>query len=406
MKVLFITHRKPKVPGKGDQVRAFQQMKSLLKKGHIVHCLFQEKDEAYLCCAASMVNGDNTEKYKIKTKNNHWSAVKSFFLKGYPLSVSLHSFPVLEVFLKTLTHHFHYDVIHVQSKVLHNFANISISGSTVIVDYIDAISLNLERRYKWTRNLFEKWAVRGELRRMKKYEAFIKKQCSKAIIISPMDKKFLHSRRAKQTDVVPNYIDLSYFHMNQFVESRKKALVFTGTMSYAPNVDAAVRLVNDIYLPLKKTSPDLECWIVGTNPSAEVQKLNKMDGVTVTGFVEDIRHWQWRAAVYVCPLRFGAGQQNKILEASALGCPIVMSSVTNAGIGFTNNEEAIICEYNEEFIEQTERLLLNQQHAEILAKRARVFVASRFSEEIVADQLVAAYTSNERQYPKKSEAEE
>ncbi|MGG3449605.1 glycosyltransferase family 4 protein [Domibacillus aminovorans] len=391
MNILFITHGKPEVPGKGDQVRAFQQIKSLLKKGHTVHCLFQEKNEAYWCCATSIINGESKEKHKIKTKSKHLSVAKSFFLKGYPLSVSLHSFPTLKGFLKQITDQTHYDVVQIQSKVLHNFSTNSIPGSTVLIDYIDAISLNLERRYKWTKKPLEKLAVKGELGRMKKYETFIKKQCSKAIIISPADKEFLHLRRVSQVDVVPNYIDLAYFHMNKFVENRKKAIVFTGTMGYAPNIDAAVRLVKDIYRPLKKKFSDLECWIVGANPAAEVKKLNKIEGVTVTGFVEDIREWQWKAAVYVCPLRFGAGQQNKILEAAALGCPIVMSNVTNSGIGFTNNEEAIICESNKEFVAQTEQVLLNQNLAESLAKQASHFVASHFSEEIVANQLVSAY---------------
>ncbi|MGG3887511.1 glycosyltransferase [Metabacillus fastidiosus] len=395
MNILFITHRMPKVPGKGDQVRAFQQIKSLLKKGHTVHFLFQEKDEAYWCCASSLIDGDQEEKHKLKAKNKHFSIIRSFFLKGYPLSVSLHSFPVLKAFLTSITSQMHYDVIHIQSKVLHNFSSINIAGSTIVVDYIDAISLNLERRYKWTKNPLEKLAVRGELGRMKKYEEFIKRQDLKAIITSPADKKFLYSRRAREVDVVPNYIDLSYFHLNH-LESRKKALVFTGTMNYAPNVDAATRLVKDIYLPLKEKFPDLECWIVGTSPSSDVQKLGKISGVIVTGFVEDIRPWQWKAAVYVCPLRFGAGQQNKILEAAALGCSIVMSTITNSGIGFTHNEEALICEYNKEFVAHTEQLLRNKELAESLAGKARQFVASHFSEKVVADQLIAAYTEMDR----------
>ncbi|RJS58699.1 glycosyltransferase [Bacillus sp. PK3_68] len=392
MKILFITHRMPKVPGKGDQVRAFQQMKSLVKKGHTVHFLFQEKDEAHWCCASSLIEGSGKEKQKMKVKNKTLSIIRSFLLKGYPLSVSLHSFPVLKAFLTSITSQVHYDVIHIQSKVLHNFSSLNIPNSTMVVDYIDAISLNLERRYHWAKNPLEKLAVKGELGRMKKYESFIRDQGVKTIITSPADKEFLHSRRAKQVNVVPNYIDLSYFHLNHSIEDKKKALVFTGTMNYAPNVDAAMRLVKDIYLPLREKFSDLECWLVGAYPSADVQKLSKISGVMVTGFVEDIRPWQWKAAVYVCPLRFGAGQQNKILEAAALGCSIVMSNITNSGIGFTHNEEALICEQNKEFVEHTEQLLINRELAAKLAGRAREFVAHRFSEEVVTDRLISTYT--------------
>ncbi|KZR59547.1 glycosyltransferase family 4 protein [Pseudobacillus badius] len=390
MDILFITHRRPKIPGKGDQVRAFQQMVSLLKRGHRVHCLFQEKNEAY-CYSLSSAKGDMEEQYRLKGNAGYLPLLKGFFLKGYPLSVSLHSFSALTSLLQQLLSCTDYDVIHIQSKLVHNFTTVQPPRSTVVIDYIDAISLHLERRYKRVKNPIEKLAVKGELVRMKKYEAFLKNQEAKAIITSPADKEFLHFGRASQADVVPNYIDLSYFHLNPLIKSKKTALVFTGTMSYAPNVDAAVRLVKDIYQPLKKKLPDLECWIVGTNPSSAVKRLSNISGVTVTGFVEDIREWQWRAAVYVCPLRFGAGQQNKILEAAALGCPIVMSRITNLGIGFADQEEAVICEQDQEFIAQTEKLLADHHLREALGGGARQFVAARFSEEKVANQLIAAY---------------
>ncbi|MGG0642495.1 glycosyltransferase [Sporosarcina gallistercoris] len=393
MDILFITHRKPKVPGKGDQVRAFQQIRSLLGKGHTVHYLYQENDEAYWCCAASLMNGSNEEKFKMKAKNNNFSIIRSFFLKKYPLSVSLASFPILNVLLERILSKTHYDIIHVQSKMLHNFPLLTIPNSKLIVDYIDAISLNLERRYRRSKNPFEKLVVGGELGRMKKYEMFIKTQSSKAIITSPADKEYLHSRRVSEVDVVPNYIDLSYFYRNP-MENRKNALVFTGTMNYAPNVDAAKRLVKEIYLPLKAKIPDLECWLVGANPAADIKKLHKIPGVVVTGFVEDIRPWQWKASVYVCPLRFGAGQQNKILEAAGLGCPIVMSTITNSGIGFTHQEEAFVCEHNDEFVTQIERLLHDHELAETVTVKASDFVSEHFSQKKVTDQLIAAYTAS------------
>ncbi|WOV84515.1 glycosyltransferase [Sporosarcina jeotgali] len=393
MNILFITHRKPEIPGKGDQVRAYQQIRSLVNKGHTVHCLYQENEEASWCCGSSLLNGVNDEKYKMNAKNNRFSILRSFLFKGYPLSVSLASFPILNVLLERILSETQYDVIHVQSKMLHNFQSLNTSGSKVIVDYIDAISLNLERRYQWSNNPFEKLIVRGELGRMKRYELFIKTQSSKAIITSPADKEFLHSRRVKEVDIVPNYIDLSYFHRN-LSENRMKALVFTGTMDYAPNVDAAKRLVKEIYLPLKAKNPDLECWLVGANPAADIKKLNNIPGVVVTGFVEDIRPWQWKAAVYVCPLRFGAGQQNKILEAAGLGCPIVMSTITNSGIGFTHQEEAFVCEHNEEFIKEIERLLNDHELAGMVTAKASDFVSEHFSQKKVGDQLVSAYTAS------------
>lgn len=393
MKILLITHRKPEVPGKGDQVRAFQQIKGLLDNGHTVHYLYQEKSNAYWCCAASLVNGSDEKKVTMKTKSNHFSIVKSYLLKKYPLSVSLASFPLLTELLERIVSETQYDIIHVQSKMLHNFSSIITPNTKWIVDYIDAISLNLERRYKESKNPLEKLVVWGELGRMKKYELFIKKQSSKAIITSLADKDFLRSRRVSEVEVVPNSIDLSYFHRKP-MEEKKNALVFTGTMNYAPNVDAAKRLVKEIYLPLKTNIPDLECWLVGANPTAELKKLKKIPGVVITGFVEDIRPWQWKAAVYVCPLRFGAGQQNKILEAAGLGCPIVMSTITNSGIGFTHQEEAFVCEHNSEFITHIERLLDNQNLAERVTKKANEFVAEHFSQKKVADQLIAVYTAS------------
>lgn len=389
MNILFITHRRPAVPGKGDQVRCFQQMQMMKKRGHTVHCLFQEKNQLFWGQMLSD-QGEMKEMSVKKTRVNYLSILRSFCIKQYPLNMSLHSFPYMPGFLEEVTTDQSYDVIHIQSKVFHNFPDIEHYQASVIVDYIDAISLNLKRRYDFTKNVIKRAAVRGEFLRMRKYEEFLKNRVKKAIITSPIDRNFIKPERADQIQVVPNFIDLDHFYWNKD-QTKKEAIVFTGTMSYAPNVDAAIRLVKHIFPALKQKFPQLECWIVGAHPTAEVKKLAEVEGVIVTGFVDDIRDWQWEAAVYVCPLRFGAGQQNKILEAAALGCPIVMSEVTNGGIGFEKGIEAAIAGSDEEFVEYVEQMLKNRLKSMQMAARAREFVVGRYSEEIVANQLAGYY---------------
>jgi polysaccharide biosynthesis protein PslH len=134
-----------------------------------------------------------------------------------------------------------------------------------------------------------------------------------------------------RTTVVPNGVDTGFWARRAPVLG--DAVVFTGVMGYPPNEDAALRLLGDVLPIVRRHEPDVPFLIVGRNPTPRLRHLGRcLPGVTVTGFVDDVRPWLERAAVFAATLRQGAGIQNKVLEAMAMDVPVVASPLAADGL--------------------------------------------------------------------------
>jgi glycosyltransferase involved in cell wall biosynthesis len=134
---------------------------------------------------------------------------------------------------------------------------------------------------------------------------------------------------------VPNGVDTAFWTRTS--PALGDAIVFTGVMRYPPNEDAAVRLIADILPLVRRHEPGIPCLIVGRDPTPHLRAVAQgASEVTVTGFVDDMRPWLERAAVFAAPLRQGAGIQNKVLEAMAMSVPVVASPLAAEGVRAEN----------------------------------------------------------------------
>lgn len=131
--------------------------------------------------------------------------------------------------------------------------------------------------------------------------------------------------------VVPNGVDLDVWRRSS-PELGRDEIVLTGAMDYPPNVDAAWQLVSEVLPRVRATRPGAHVSIVGRDPAPRVQALAARPGVTVTGFVEDVRPYLEAASVFAAPIRHGAGIQNKVLEALAMEVPVVASPLAADGL--------------------------------------------------------------------------
>jgi glycosyltransferase involved in cell wall biosynthesis len=136
--------------------------------------------------------------------------------------------------------------------------------------------------------------------------------------------------------IIPNGVEAD----DAAPEARQPALLFVGNYAYAPNADAARRLARDILPRVRAQFPGVQLWLVGANPPGDLSALAS-DTIHVTGWVDDVRPYYRRAALFVSPLAFGAGMKNKVLEAMACGCPVVGSSLSFDGMGLYAMQEAI-----------------------------------------------------------------
>jgi glycosyltransferase involved in cell wall biosynthesis len=188
--------------------------------------------------------------------------------------------------------------------------------------------------------------------------------------------------------VIPNGVDVYHFRRAR-AKRRARALLFVGNYEYTPNVDAALRLASEILPQVQKRLPDVKLWLVGNAPPPELLALSG-ESVKVTGRVPDVRPYLARAAAFVCPLRLGAGIKNKILEALAIGCPVIATPMSVDGIGVRDGDSALIADGNA-LIDAIVRLFNDANLPQRLADNGRVLIEQQYSWNHVAESYIKLY---------------
>lgn len=204
-------------------------------------------------------------------------------------------------------------------------------------------------------------------------------------IISEQDKNLLEISNKESINVIPNGVDIDFFKPNSDIE-KKYDIAFIGNMGYAPNIKAALFLVKQILPLLQKQLPNLKILIAGARPSIEVQKLQN-ENVEISGWIDDIRQAYASATMFVAPLFIGMGQQNKILEAMAMGVPCITSDLVNNAIGGTPNENILIANDAQAFVNQIINLYKNPSLQQQISENGLNYVRDNFSWSAFVEEL-------------------
>lgn len=215
--------------------------------------------------------------------------------------------------------------------------------------------------------------------REKFYESNIYKRFDACIVVTERDKRLLERHlKNVRIEVIPNGVDIEYFKPKG-INNEPLSIVFIGSMSQRPNIDAVLRFYKEIFPIISKQEPNSKLYIVGSNPGKEILELTSDDRVIVTGFVEDVRPFLERASVVIAPMFYGVGIKNKILEAMAMGKPIVTTSNGIAGIEVMPNKEILIADNPEEYARKVLTMLQNSIQREDIGKNARKLVEENYS---------------------------
>jgi glycosyltransferase involved in cell wall biosynthesis len=203
------------------------------------------------------------------------------------------------------------------------------------------------------------------------------------VVLSEDDRaEVAQSLGTARVHVVSNGIDVTHHEFRR--SGRPGRIVFTGNFSWAPNVDAARRFATTIFPLLRRQWPTAEFILAGADPVPAVRALAAIPGVRVTGTVPDLRPSIWSAAVYVSPLRAGFGVKNKILEAMALGTPIVATSHSLSGLDVVPGRHLLHADSDDDIAAAVRRLLHEPALADRLAENARRLVEQRYTWTAVA----------------------
>lgn len=181
----------------------------------------------------------------------------------------------------------------------------------------------------------------------------------------------------RRVEVIHNGVDADFFHpMGSQIDF--KNLVFEGSISFGPNKDGVLYFIEDVLPQIRDMVPDVTFTIVGRNPPPEILALDG-SGITVTGFVDDVRPHVDRAAVFVCPLRHGAGIKNKVLQAWSMGKAVVATTPSIGGLRVRDGENIIVRDDPAAFAGEVTRLLADPADAARIGRNAQQTIQDHYT---------------------------
>ncbi len=246
-----------------------------------------------------------------------------------------------------------------------------------------------QRYYENETNRLRRWYIGEQWRKVERFERAALAWVDGALAVSELDRdRLLQNHPNLPITVVPNGVDLDYFRPMSQPEQRQH-VVFTGSMDWRPNQDAARYFVGEILPLLHQVRPRLECTFVGRSPPEDIQALAAVPGVRITGTVDDVRPYVERAAVYVVPLRIGGGSRLKILEALAMGRAVISTTVGAEGLDTVPGHHIVLADDPRAFAESVLQLLDNPKRCLDLAIEGRRLVEQRYGWDALADKFAS-----------------
>jgi sugar transferase (PEP-CTERM/EpsH1 system associated) len=363
MKIFVLLPRIPYPLEKGDKLRAFNQIKQLAKHNEIVLCALNDDPKVSEQDAFHALQPycQSINFIRIKKLQILWGLIRAFF-KGLPLQCGYFYNRKAARKIDALIAKHKPDMLYGQ--LLRVAEYIRYKKLPKAIDYQDIFSYGMKRRADIascvTRPIYNM-----EYHRLKRYEAALFDNFDVKSIISEPDRDlFPHERRDKIL-IIPNGVDHDYFKPQE--REKQYDLVFTGNMSYPPNVNAVEYLANEILPIVWKTMPEVKLYIAGATPDPKVKKAAS-ERIIVSGWLDDIRDAYAQSRVFIAPMRIGTGLQNKLLEAMSMRLPSITSPLANASLGAKPNEEILVGSNAEEMAQHIITLLTDKEKAERLAQ--------------------------------------
>ena len=383
MRLLFLTHRLPYPPYKGEKIRALNILKFLAVRHDLyLASLVDDKNDL------RSVSQFRPYTRKVVVKRSHPRVDKVLALSALwnreAISSRYFYSRALQRQIDDLIDRESIEGVFCSSSPMAEYVFRSRHAARLrtipkIMDLIDVDSV------KWREFAEESWFAAAWLyRREANYIASLERRVGcefdHLLLVSDAEAKCLDQCFLGRVMAVSNGVDLEYFVPREIPEGceKERALVFTGVMDYRPNVQGICWFAEEVLPQIRANIPDARLYIVGNHPARAVRRLGDVPGVVVTGFVPDIRDYVSRG-VCIAPLRIARGIQNKVLEAMAMGRPIVVTPQAYEGIDAEPERDLCVARDGKEFADKTVQLLNDPQRARAIGLAARKRVEERYS---------------------------
>lgn len=373
MRILITLSRFPYPPDKGDKLRAWNQIEGL-SKNHEVHvfCLSDERiskeaQEKLLALSKSI-------KIIYLTKSGVFFRLIKNLFSSLPFQVAyFNSSPARKAF-QVYLNQVKPDLIYCQLARMAEYSR-GLSQCKKMIDYQDAFSKGIERRIPHE-NLIKKIFFQWELNRLKKYESLIFGDYDSRFIISGQDAALIKHSSSYHFRILANGVDTDYYKPEP--GPRTLELLFTGNMHYEPNVNCVLYLIQQVFPLLPDELKHIQLIAAGKDPAKALRVL-KAKNLHLTGWVDDLRTYYRQANLFVAPMQIGIGMQNKILEAMAMGLPVITSSLANRAIGGEHEKNIWVADSPQKVAEAITFLLSNSELALNIGRNARQFMLENYT---------------------------
>ncbi len=327
--------------------------------------------------------------FKQSPTNSMMQALKGFIMNR-PLQAGYFYNSRLHQSLIAFSNNVRPDVIFFQLVRTAEYAR-HLNARVKVIDYMDTFSAGYKRMSQKTSGI-QRFIYSLEAKRLAQYESEIFTRFDKHLIISEQDRQEIQHPSKSSIQIIPNGVDLSYFKHDQ--HGKKYALLFHGNMNYLPNVDCALYIANEILPLLHKRNRNLTLLISGASPQKKVRQLSSRTGITVTGWLDDVRTAYAASQIFIAPLQMGTGIQNKILEAIAMQLPCVVSPLAADALMLQHGEHVLIGKTPDEYCDHIERLTADPQLRLYLTTKAYQYIQTQFIWEDSVYKLANFISSN------------
>lgn len=361
--LLFLCHRIPYPPNKGDKIRSFHLLHHLSRHFDIYLATFVDDPldwpwvaEVEKFCVDSLFLGLNPTTARLRSLSG--------LITGKVLSLPYYRNARMQDWIQSRIKE--HDIAHLlvfSAAMAQYVLDPELPFRRRVIDFVDVDS-DKWQQYAQQKRWPMSWVYRREGELLLDFERKVARQFDAGLFVSlpeaDMFKK-LAPESAHKVGFYNNGVNTTYFApdpslANPFGEG-EQVLVFTGAMDYWPNIDAVTWFAREVFPQIRARLPDLHFYIVGSSPAEAVTQLASDKGVTVTGRVEDIRPYLQYATVALAPMRIARGVQNKVLEAMAMEKPVVVSGRGLEGIDAVDGQHVLIADMAEDYMRCIEQIL-------------------------------------------------
>lgn len=395
MKILFLAHLFPLPLDSGGKIKSFCTLKTLAQH-HEVRLLAYVRNElesAMLSEVRRVCAETDVVSLRRSAVRSAWDAFAALALgKSFVVARDFRR-DMIEAFKKVLAE-FEPDVVHIDHLQMAQFVDFGDSRYKTVLDQHNVEYLIVKRMAETAESAVVRQYAQLEWPKLMRYELDVCRRSDLVITVSEQDKSTLHAMDSSLQNIyaVPIGIDVDAVPVVKR-SSNTRNLLFLGAMHWPPNIDCVLWFYKEILPLIKAEIPDCIFTIAGQRAPKSVTSLASDPSVRVIGYVADQAAVAKDCSVFIVPLRSGSGVRVKILNAMAMGLPIVSTSIGAEGIEVEHGKHLLIADTPDEFAKSVVSVLQNASLADILGQNARQLVCERYSYEVVGKKLLSVYES-------------